>query len=97
MQTIGFNFTNMPHVVAGNFSAKPHGRFRCHIWIQYGSCITIFTFLIYVHSMFHLHPCLPHVLCHEARMANAKQTGEVKDVKQLCRVKCFTGLFKIVL
>ena len=38
------------------FSAKPHGRFRWHIWIQYWPCITILAFLIYVHSMFHLHP-----------------------------------------
>ena len=53
MQTIWFDFTNTRHVLAGNFSAKLHGRFRCHIWIQYGPCITTLTFLIYVHSMFH--------------------------------------------
>ena len=55
MQRISFDFANMHHVFAGNFSAKPHVRFRCHIWIQYGPCITFLTFLIYVHSRFHLH------------------------------------------
>ena len=51
-----FDCTNTRHVTAGKFSAKPHYRFRCHISIQYGPCITILTFFIYVHSMFHLHP-----------------------------------------
>ena len=36
-------------------------------------------------------------MCYEARMANAKQIGKLKDTKQLCRVKCPPGLFAIVL
>ena len=63
-----------PHthdVTVGNFSAKPHGRFRFHIWIQYGPCITILTFLIYVHSMFHFHPLL------QKYMLNAFMTSQV--------------------
>ena len=43
------------------------------------------------------HMSLVHHMCHEDRMANAKQIGKVKDAKQLCRVKCPAGLFKIVL
>ena len=57
-----FYFTNTRHVIAGKLSAKPNGRLRCHIWIQYGPCITILTFLIYVHSMFHLHPLQDHFI-----------------------------------
>ena len=56
MQAICFDFTNTRHVIAGNGSAKPHGRFRYHTWIQYGPRITILISLIYLHSMFHLHP-----------------------------------------
>ena len=59
MQTICFDFNNTRHVIAGNFSAKLHGRFICHVWIQYGLCIAILTYLKYVHSVFHLHLLLP--------------------------------------
>ena len=38
-----------------------------------------------------------YIIHHEARMANAKRTGKVKDAKHLCKVKCPAGLFKIVL
>ena len=33
-KTICFDFTNKHHVFVGKFSAKPHGRFRDHIWIK---------------------------------------------------------------
>ena len=46
----------MRHVIAGKFSAKLHGRSKCHIWIQFGPYIIILAFLTYVHNMFHLHP-----------------------------------------
>ena len=59
MQLICFDFNNTRHVIAGNFSAKLHGRFICHIWIQYRLCITTIMFLLYVHCMFHLHLLLP--------------------------------------
>ena len=52
MQAICFDFTNTRHVIAGNGSAKPHGRFRYHTWIQYGPRITILISLIYVHLCF---------------------------------------------
>ena len=32
--TICFDFAKMPHAIAGNFFAWPHGRLRCHIWTQ---------------------------------------------------------------
>ena len=35
----------------------------CHIWIQYRPYITILTFHIYVHRMFHLHPWSVCVKC----------------------------------
>ena len=50
------NFANTHHVIAGQFSTKPHGRYGCHIWTQYGPYITILSFLICVHNMLHLHP-----------------------------------------
>ena len=56
MQTICFDFTNARHVIAGKISAKPDGRFGCHMRMQCGLCITITTFLLYVHSMFHFYP-----------------------------------------
>ena len=48
--------TNACFVVTEKVSKllKLHGRFRCHIWIQYRLCINL-NVLIYVHSMFHLH------------------------------------------
>ena len=52
IQIICFEFNNTCHVIAGNLSAKPHGRFICHIWIQYGLCITVSTFLIYVYTQY---------------------------------------------
>ena len=55
IQIICFDFNNTHHVVVGNVSTKLHGRFICHIWLQYGLCITILTFFIHVCSMFHLH------------------------------------------
>ena len=58
--TICFDLTNTRHVIAGKFSAKPHGRYRCHIWIQYGPYMAVLTFYIYVFNMFQLHPL--HVL-----------------------------------
>ena len=56
MQTICFDFANTRHVIAGKFSTKPHGTYRCHIWTQYGPYITFLAFLMYLHDMFHLHP-----------------------------------------
>ena len=45
MQTICFDFTSTRRVIAGKFSGKPHGTYRCHIWTQYGPYITILAFL----------------------------------------------------
>ena len=45
-----FDFVNTRYVIVGKFSPKPHGRSICHIWVQYGSYITISTFLIYVRN-----------------------------------------------
>ena len=59
IQMICFDFNDTHHVISGNFSTKLHGRFICHIWLKYGLCITILTFLLYVYSMFHLHLLLP--------------------------------------
>ena len=39
-------------VIAGKLSAKPRGRYRRHIWIQYGPYIKILMFLIYLHVLF---------------------------------------------
>ena len=39
-----------------NFLQNRMVEHRCHIWAQYGPYITTFTFLVYVHNMFHLHP-----------------------------------------
>ena len=59
IQIICFDFNNTHHVIAGNVSTKLHVRFICHIWLQYGLCIIIWTFFIHVYSMFHLHLLLP--------------------------------------
>ena len=56
IQTICFDFTNTRYVIAGKFFAKSHGRYRCHIWVQYGPYVTILMFFVYVRNMFHLHP-----------------------------------------
>ena len=49
-----------PLVIEGKFSAKPHGRSKCYIWIQYSRYIIILAFLTYVHNMFHLHSLMFH-------------------------------------
>ena len=57
--TVCFDFVISPTgamLSRGNFSAKSHGRSKCHLWIQYGPYIIILAFLTYVHNMFHLHP-----------------------------------------
>lgn len=89
MHTICFDFTNTRHVVAGKFSAKLHGRLRCHILIQYGQCITILTFLIYVHTMFHLHPPESFNLYKEVEIPTGKEKYPVlrKYTKSQQRIK----------